>query len=198
MMALSDIVGLSGMAFALAVLIVPLVAARVTGRAVLLYIVVCMLLALSPFDGLSVAGYLRGFFGDLSVASLLLLVLALRRQVSGAEAEGRMGLLALIALAALAFYPFALGIGLFDPYRLGFGHFGFLAALLLVALLAWMRQQVLIALYIALAVLAWAIGWGESNNLWDYLLDPWVAFYALGALLKRSVRLLRGAPVSAR
>lgn len=194
MMTWADMVGLSGMAFALAVLVVPLAAARVTGRAVLLYVAVCMVLALSPFDGLSVAGYLRGFFGDLSIASLLLLALALQRRVSGGndEAAGRLGLLALIALAALALYPFALGIGLFDPYRLGFGHLGFLAGLFVIALLAWARQQALIGLYLALAVLAWAIGWGESSNLWDYLLDPWVAIYALGVLLKRGVVVLRG------
>lgn len=194
MMAWTDVTGLAGMAFALAVLIVPLAAARVTGRAVLPYVAVCMVLALSPFDGLSVAGYLRGFFGDLSIASLLLLALALQRRVSGGhdEAAGRLGLLALIALAALALYPFALGIGLFDPYRLGFGHLGFLAGLFVIALLAWARQQALIGLYLALAVLAWAIGWGESSNLWDYLLDPWVAIYATGALLRRGVQVLRG------
>lgn len=194
MMSWTDMAGLSGMAFALAVLIVPLAASRVTGRAVLPYVAVCMVLALSPFDGLSVAGYLRGFFGDLSVASLLLLALVLRQRVlsGNKEAAGRLGLLALIAFAALALYPFALGIGLFDPYRLGFGHFGFLAGLFAIALLAWARQQALIALYLALAVLAWAIGWGESNNLWDYLLDPWVAFYATGALLKQGVQVLRG------
>lgn len=187
MMAWADISGLAGMAFALAVLIVPYAAARVTGRAVLLYIVVCMVLALAPFDGLAVAAYLRGFFGDLSVASLLLLALALRRRMvrGNEEAAGRTGLLALIAIAALALYPCALSIGMFDPYRLGFGDLAFLAGLSVLALLAWVRQQTLIALYLALAVLAWAIGWGESNNLWDYLLDPWVSFYVLGALIRQ-------------
>lgn len=189
MMAWADVTGLAGMAFALAVLIVPFAATRVTGRAVLLYIAVCMALALAPFDGLAVAAYLRGFFGDLSVASLLLLALALRKRiVIGNDDADRTGLLVLIGLAALALYPFALGIGLFDPYRLGFGNLAFLGGLSALALLAWVRQQALIALYLALAVLAWTAGWGESSNLWDYLLDPWVSFYALGALIKRVVQ----------
>ena len=34
-----------------------------------------------------------------------------------------------------------------------------------------------------LAVLAWAAGWYESGNLWDYLIDPMVAGYAVFALL---------------
>lgn len=196
MMAWSDVTGLAGMAFALAVLIVPFAVARVTGRAVLLYIAVCMVLALAPFDGLAVAAYLRGFFGDLSVASLLLLTLTLRQRMAFGNAEvARTTLLILITVAALALYPFALGVGLFDPYRLGFGHSGFLAGLLVIALLAWWRQQALITLYLSVAVLAWAIGWGESNNLWDYLLDPWVSFYALGALIRKvSLRWRRRTP----
>jgi len=41
-----------------------------------------------------------------------------------------------------------------------------------------------LALSIALAVAAWSFGWYESTNLWDYLLDPWLAIYALIAQLK--------------
>lgn len=190
MMHFTDITGLAGIAFALAALIVPLVA-RISGRAVLLYIAVCMLLALLPFDGLSVAGYLRGLTGDLSIASLLLLTLALQRRMSDSndEAAGRQGLLVLIALAALALYPMALGLGLFDSYRLGFGNGEFIAGLLFITLLAWIRKYTFIAFCISLAVLAWSIGWYESNNLWDYLIDPWGAIYAMAALVKRTFAL---------
>jgi hypothetical protein len=92
-----------------------------------------------------------------------------------------------ITLAAFALYPFALGIGTFDPYRLGFGNVWFIAGLLVIALAAWLRQYTLIALSISLAVLAWNIDWYESNNLWNYLLDPWVVVYALVALLKKGI-----------
>jgi len=30
-----------------------------------------------------------------------------------------------------------------------------------------------------LGILAWAGGYYESSNLWDYLLDPWLATYAI-------------------
>ena len=40
----------------------------------------------------------------------------------------------------------------------------------------------------ALAVLAYAVGWYESNNLWDYLVDPLVAIYSLSALVVRATR----------
>ena len=185
----TDVTGLAGIAFALAALIVPRAAAGVSGRTLLLSVCSGMVLVLLPFGSLSVAGYVRGVSGDLSTATLLLLALALQRRVAGnnREATGRTGLLIEIALAALVLYPMALGLGPWDPYRLGYGHPGFLAALLVITLLAALRRQPLIALHVGIAVLAWAVGWHESHNLWDYVIDPWVSAYALGVLLKRGV-----------
>lgn len=189
MMHFTDLSGLLGIAFAIAVLIVPF-AARVHGHAVLPYIAVCMLLTLLPFDGLSVAAYLRGLSGDLSMASLLLLTLALRRRMlfNTDEWAGRTEMLVLIVLAALVLYPLALGVGMFDSYRMGFGEVWFIAVLLLLVLIAWRRKNYLIALWISSAVLTWSLGWYESSNLWDYLIDPWVAIYAIAV----SLRLMSG------
>jgi hypothetical protein len=149
--------------------------------------------ALVPFGGLSAAEFVRGIVGDLSVTTLLLLALALlsairRKQFTDEiSEEQRSVLLMLIAFTALAFYPLALGIGMFDPYRLGFGNLWFIGGLLLLSLIAWKRQYTLVALSISLALLAWSGGWYESNNLWEYLLDPWVAIYALGTAIKLGV-----------
>lgn len=99
--------------------------------------------------------------------------------------SGRNALLALVSLAALVLYPLALGAGMIDPYRIGYGHPLFVLTLLLIALLAWFNRLNLITLCIALALLAWAVGWYESNNLWDYLLDPFVSFYALWVVFKQ-------------
>jgi len=76
---------------------------------------------------------------------------------------------------------------MFDPYRLGYGSPCFLGVLAAVALAAWFARLQLVAVCIALAVLAWTIGWYESGNVWDYLLDPFVALYALGWLASRGV-----------
>ena len=67
-----------------------------------------------------------------------------------------------------------------DPYRWGYGEPWFLAALLLVAIIGNLSRLPLVAASISLAVLAWAVGWYESTNLWDYLIDPLLCLYALG------------------
>ena len=98
--------------------------------------------------------------------------------------------LMLVALAALVLYPLALGAAAFDSYRMGYGDAQFVAVLLLAALAAWIWKYYLVALCIAFAILAWTVGWYESSNLWDYLLDPWIAIYALLVNAMYGVRML--------
>jgi hypothetical protein len=148
---------------------------------------------LIPFGGLPFAAYVRGWMGDLSITSLVLLTMAILRSLSGWPPSGtkdKTALLILIALAALGLYPMALGIGFFDPYRLGYGNPWLLGGLLLLALAACFRRLQVAALAIALAVFAWGVGWYESTNLWDYLLDPLLAIYAISALLRQGAQVL--------
>ena len=74
-------------------------------------------------------------------------------------------------------YPLALGISPFDPYALGYhGRVrGLLVALALVAVFAWWRGRLLLLLALLLGVGAFRLEALESTNLWDYLLDPWLA-----------------------
>jgi len=193
----TDLTGLAGVASATAasafLLLLGLLPgiARLTKPHLTLLLGAVFALMLIPFGGMPLAAYVRGVTGDLSITTLVLLWCALLRPWCGCvtvEAEHRLALLTLIALAALALYPMALGAGAYDPYRLGYGDPFFVAALLLLALAAWFLESVLIALCIALAVLAWAAGWYESNNLWDYLLDPFVSVYALAAATISGIR----------
>lgn len=141
---------------------------------------------LIPFGGMPFAAYVRGLTGDLSITTLVLLWCALLRPWCACVTFGakhRIALSILITLAALALYPMALGAGAYDSYSLGYGNLQFVVALLLLALAAWFRKFVLIAVCIALATLAWAVGWYESNNLWDYLLDSFVTIYALFSII---------------
>jgi hypothetical protein len=147
-----------------------------------------MIVALSiPLWGVSPAGFVRGIAGDLSIVTLVLLALALVRSLTGralVEEQNRNAMLRAILIIGLLFYPLALGLGMFDPYRLGFGNLWFMLALLGLAVWSSLRYSTLFALCIASAVAAWSIGWYESANLWDYLLDPWLAIYALAVEMK--------------
>lgn len=196
----TDLTGLAGIAGAAAatVLLLPGIAKLARPRLALLAGAVFVLM-LIPFGGMPYAAYVRGMTGDLSITTLVLLCCALLRPWCGCVAAGakhRLALLSLIALTALALYPMALGAGAYDPYHLGYGNLQFVAALLLLALAAWSRGYLMITLCIALATLAWAAGWYESDNLWDYLLDPFVSVYALAAIMicvaKSVLKLQRG------
>jgi hypothetical protein len=139
-----------------------------------------------PIGDLSVAAYVRGVTGDLSMATLVLTGAACNAQLTGGTLIGlrdRQALCWLLALAAAFLYPFALGWTRFDPYALGYGSIEFVTALLLVTLVAWWARLNLIVLVVVVAGLAFLGGAYESRNLWDYLIDPLVCGYALARLL---------------
>jgi hypothetical protein len=194
MMLFTDITGMIGVSICILLIILRcLILFGLNNKQTAMLAGLVFFAALVPFGGLSAVEFVRGIVGDLSITTLLLLGLALlsairhRQFTDEISGEQRSALLMLIALAALVFYPLALGVGMFDPYRLGFGNLWFIGGLLLLALIAWKQQYTLVALSIALAVLVWSGGWYESNNLWDYLLDPWVSIYALGIVIKLGV-----------
>jgi hypothetical protein len=179
----TDVTGLFGITLALFVLLllVPRIRAfPLPQRAAILF--GALVLLSIPVFGVSLAGVVRGITGDLSLPTLLLLGLAVVRIVTGralVEAEDRRLALQAIALMAVLFYPLALGFTAFDPYRLGYANLWFMAILFALALWSGLRYSTLFALCIAVAVAAWCVAWYESPNLWDYLLDPWLAIYAL-------------------
>lgn len=144
-----------------------------------------------PLGGMPLAGLLRGVAGDLSLTTLVLLLRGLLRPAGGRtpfDALGTRALRLLIAAAGLVLYPLALGVGAWDPYRLGYGDPWFLTVLLAVALAALLLDLPLVTFCIAVGVLAWGLGAYESRNLWDHLLDPLVFAWALFALLLGGAR----------
>ena len=195
----TDLTGLAGVALAVTAT-VPLLPGMVNIARVRpgLLLAGVFVLLLIPAGTLPLAAYVRGMTGDLSITTLVLLCCAMLRPWCGCvavQAKHRLALLGLIALAALALYPMALGAGAYDPYRLGYGEPFFVSVLLLLALAAWLCSLPLVALCIALATLAWSVGWYESDNLWDYLIDPFVSVYALATIMIRGVTTLLNLPM---
>jgi hypothetical protein len=198
MMSFTDWTGLSGLALVWVLLALRLpVAARLTQTTRGLFVLAVYCVVLVPVFGLSLAGFLRGLAGDLSTTSVLLLVAALvarLRQLAGGDGvvwwsmRERFALFIFVSVLALLLYPFALGIGMLDPYRSGFGGVGLLVMLALLSLWSMRRGSYLLPAACSLAVLAWSMGWYESTNIWDYLIDVPLAIYALVQTIKVMMR----------
>lgn len=134
---------------------------------------------------LPLSAYVRGVIGDLSTVSVLLLLSALFVRNQSAPWIVKVA----IGLVGLCFYPFALGLGMFDPYGWGYSSVALLIAVLVFALLCAIAKWNRGAWIIGLAIIAWGMQWHESTNLWDYLIDPilvvWAIFGVVATIMKK-------------
>ena len=128
---------------------------------------------------LPLVAYVRGVTGDLSIVLTLLLWSSLLP----ASKPVPMAFKFAIALISLCFYPFALGLGMIDPYAWGYGSIALFVAVLFFGLVCGLANWTKGVGIIAIAIIAWAAHWHESANLWDYLLDPFLAIWAMIALI---------------
>ena len=143
---------------------------------------------------LPLLGYVRGVTSDLSITSTILACLAFYRQLwkcPESAARERFWPYALLAVAAVVLYPTALGAGDWDAYRLGWGSPALLGGLAVTAFIAFGAGLRLLPLVLAAGVLAWSSGLLESNNLWDYLVDPWLVLFAWWQLFAIGIKALR-------
>ena len=139
---------------------------------------------------LPVLAFVRGVSSDLSMTLVALACLGLGRCLSGlpdmAQRE-RLALHMALVVAAAVLYPTALGWGDWDAYQPGWGSLGMLGILLMLSLAFWISGLRLLPALVGLALLAWSLGLMESGNLWDYLLDPWLAVLAAFQCMKAGV-----------
>jgi apolipoprotein N-acyltransferase len=70
-----------------------------------------------------------------------------------------------------------------DPYAWGYGSIPFLIGVLFLALVFGLAGWTKGVWIIGAAIIAWSLHWHESSNLWDYLLDPLLAIWAVFAAL---------------
>jgi len=112
----------------------------------------------------------------------------------GVSPRDRLASLALFAGLAVLLYPAALGLSYSDPYQLGFEARPMLLVLGLLSLVLILQRSWLGALALVLATLAFTLRLNASENYWDYLIDPYLALYSLGALLSAAVRWLLARP----
>ncbi len=142
---------------------------------------------LVPVSGQPVFYFLRGYMGDLSISSTLFFMAFILHKGWGRavyQAGEKKYFILLVLSGGLFLYPFALGIGQFDPYRLGYMPQLLLSVLFCAAVYFWYKQYYFLVFVLTTVSLSYTLRILESNNLWDYLLDPllWLVFLFIGLM----------------
>ena len=147
---------------------------------------------MQPFSSWSPGFFVRGLTGDFSFFSYMLVIDAMAfrfGKIHFFSSEEKRLLLVLIALTGIVFYPLSLGMGLYDPYASGFGSYWLVFSLFAIGVYCLSKHWYAGGITLGLAMLAWSCSAYESTNLWDYVFDPWVWLYALGACIVWLTRL---------
>jgi len=134
-----------------------------------------MLLLAGSAEGVTLAGHLRGLWGDPSIVTFLLLFL-FTMQPSWLPSVPRPTTCVLITLLVTVplYGPMLLPVPTVQDnlYAIGWQPWSLLIAITLGALIMWRSLQRTWLNIVALALLAYAGRLMESDNLWDYLVDP--------------------------
>ena len=133
---------------------------------------------------LPLSAYVRGVIGDLSTVTVVMLcsTLLVRNQSTPWIVK------LVIGLIGLCFYPFALGLGMFDPYGWGYSSAALLITVIIFGLLCAAANWNKGVWVTGLALIAWSVHWHESTNLWDYLIDPFLVTWAILGLVATIVK----------
>ena len=134
-----------------------------------------------PIAGVSIAGHLRGLWGDPSIVTFLLLFLYTVRP-SSLPNRPRVSTCVLVSLFVML--PLYLPLFLLNPnvpvdlYAIGWHPKWILIAIAVIALGSVMMRRLAPRWtnIIAIALIASSVGLMESDNLWDYLVDPGLLF----------------------
>lgn len=150
-------------------------------------IISIFLVMLFPFKWLSIplelplSGYIRGIVGDLSITTIILFFSQTFR-LSMFKSPSLFTYI--IALIALLFYPFSMGFSMIDPYSWGYDSYSFFYSVAILSILFIFMKNLWMSFTISIAIIFWALEIHDSSNLWDYLIDPWLCFWAIGISFK--------------
>lgn len=145
-------------------------------------VLLAVTMALLPLGTLDLSGWAFSYIGFLSLTSLFLLLDYAARHLMGmglVPVRERHLLLGGAAVLGFILYPAALGLGSYDPYDLGLSGIALPVFVGAMAALAWWHARRMIAWFLLFVLWVWLLELGGSQNLWDYLLDPWLVLYAM-------------------
>jgi len=146
-----------------------------------------------PVDGHSIFYFLRGALGDFSITTTLLLattVVGLFSKEICSDMNILDQLYPVLFITGLVFYVSSLGATHTDIYSTGFQPTAIQIIFVMIALFCLANNYYLPGLLFTLPVIAYYGGILESDNFWDYVLDPLVWLYATGATFKKFLLLI--------
>jgi len=146
-----------------------------------------------PVGGLPLGRWFTGLCANLSLPLLAWIASAIGRRMFNVDLlgeEGRRAAVGFGVAAGGALYPMALGLGGVDPYSAGWSFSWLFAGTgALTALLLWRANR--FGLVLLAAVAAYHLGLLESENYWDYLVDPLYFVASLVGVGRLTVHALR-------
>jgi hypothetical protein len=142
------------------------------------------IIAFLPVGGLPLARWLIGINANFSFPLVACVFNKAWEHASGSRLLDRQASMASWVFglfSGLVLYPMALGLGGFDPYASGWG-FSWLFASLAILTIALLLIKNRFAVVLMACILAYDLKLLESQNLWDYVVDPFFALFSLAAL----------------
>lgn len=152
------------------------------------------LLLLLPVKNVPVLDLLRGIVGDLSLTSVFLLViwpvlrLTPRPNLSESKHADRQYLCSVLFVCSIFLYPMTLGLGPYDPYELGFNPLLLLTLLAVLGSYAVYNKYVISTSVILIVLVGYWFRSLDTENLWNYFIDPIVSIFAIFYLLRSFYR----------
>jgi len=152
--------------------------------------VISGIIAFLPVGGLPLARWLVGINANFSFPLVAVVFNKAWEHASGSRLFDRQASMASWVFglySGLVLYPMALGLGGFDPYAFGWG-FSWLFIILAMVTIAFLLIKNRFAAVLMACILGYDLNLLESQNLWDYVVDPFFVLFSFAALSNWLIR----------
>lgn len=159
----------------------------------IIFPIIVFVLAARPYP-YGAAEYLLSYLSSFSISTVCIACFAIVCRIKDAPCafeQQKLPLYGLILLCAFVLYPSALGAFSWDLYAIGYSNTVLQICILLLAISSLLFGYYVLCLIISAAFFAYAFDWLVSDNLWDYLIDPFIVFIATSVLLRRLILAIR-------